>query len=198
MRLLLTSAGISTPAIASEFSRLVNKRFSAVKAILIPTASRSKEELVYVEESKKQLLSLGIKTIKSVNLDHAITKTELDWFDVVYVCGGNTFYLLDQARKNDFGPVIKQFANNVGVYVGVSAGSILVGPSVETALPFDTNDVKMKDFTGLGLTDVIVYPHYTEKDKAQVEELKRKSKHPIAAITDTQALLIEELQKIIL
>jgi len=39
---------------------LVNKPVSEIKVLFIPTASRTKEELIYVEKSRQELLDSGI------------------------------------------------------------------------------------------------------------------------------------------
>ncbi|MBU3897143.1 MAG: Type 1 glutamine amidotransferase-like domain-containing protein [Nanoarchaeota archaeon] len=190
--IILTSAGLSNQKITEEFLKLVNKSQSGIKVIFVPTASRTKEELFYVDKSKKELLDIGVKdeNIKVFNLDHKISYEEVEGFDVIYVCGGNTPYLLQKVRETGFDNIIKQFVENGKLYFGVSVGSIIAGPSIEISIPFDSNDVKMTDFTGLNLTDIVISPHYKEAEKEIIEEFRKKLKYKIIPLTDNQALLI--------
>ena len=47
-KMLLTSNGLSTPGIREAFHELQDKRVENVRVLLIPTASRTEGELVYV------------------------------------------------------------------------------------------------------------------------------------------------------
>ena len=191
-KLLLTSTGLANQNITNQFLQIIDKPVSQIKIIFVPTASRSEEELKYVNESKKELLDLGIpeNNIKTLNLDKSVSFNEVENFDVIYVCGGNTFYLLKKVRETGFDKVIIEFAKTDKLYFGVSAGSILVCPNIDIASPFDENDVNLTDLTGLNLTDVIVSPHYKDEEKTIIDDFKKKSQYEIVPLTDNQALLV--------
>lgn len=191
-KLLLTSAGLINQNIIKNFLQLLNKPIYQAKIIFIPTAARSSEELKYVNKSKKKLVDLGIikKNIKTINLNTPINFNDVKNYDACYVCGGNTFYLLKKIRETNFDKIIKEFINDNKLYVGVSAGSILAGPNIDIAIPFDKNDIDLKNLTGLNLTKIIVSPHYCKKEKIIIDNFKKKSKYKIIPLTDNQALLI--------
>lgn len=193
-KLLLTSTGLASQNVANQFLEIINKSASQIKVIFVPVAARSEEELKYVGESKKELIDLGIleNNIKTLNLDSPILFAEIREFDVVYVCGGNTFYLLKKVRETGFDKAIKEFVKNDKLYFGVSAGSILACPNIDIASPFDENDVSLADLTGLHLTDVIVSPHYCEKEKPIIDSFKEKSQYEVITLTDEQALLVTD------
>jgi len=192
MKLLLTSAGFENSKVGKEFLKLIDKPVSEIKVIFVPTAARTKEELFYVDKSKKELLNVGIhaQDIKTLDLDHKISFEEVDGFDVIYVCGGNTFYLLHKVREASFDKITKQFLEKRGIYVGVSAGSIIVGPDIEIAGFGKKNDIGLKDLTGLNLVDVSIFPHFTKKDRQSVEKFKKKVDYIILPLTDNRALVI--------
>ncbi len=194
--MLLTSAGFENKRIGEKFVKLVDKPVQLIKVIFVPTASRTKEELKYVEAAKKELLNFGIKVenITALNLNHNVSYNEVKNFDVIYVCGGNTFWLLHKVRETGFDKVIKQFLNNDKLYVGVSAGSILVGPNIEIAVPFDENDIGLTNFTGLNLVKVVISPHYTVKEKLIIDQYKKQLNCQIIPLTDRQACLVIDNQ----
>lgn len=196
-KLLLTSAGLANKNIANLFLQLIGKSLAKIKIIFVPTASRSEEELKYVQVSKKELLELGIleDNIKTTNLDKPALFNEVKNFDVIYVCGGNTFHLLKKVRESGFDKVIIEFVKLNKLYFGVSAGSILVGPNIEIASPFDENDAHLTDLTGLSLTNVIVSPHYSQNEKPIIDKFKKKSQFEVVPLTDNQALLVVDGKK---
>ena len=185
-KLLLTSTGFENPNLSKEFLRLVKKSPAEIKVLFIPIAAKTKEELKYVKESKKELINLGIKKIIEAKKRINYKKD----FDAIYICGGNTFYLLHRIRELGFDRLIKRLVKEGKIYIGVSAGSIIAGPNIEIASPFDKNKVNLNDLTGLNLTNIIVSPHYCKKEEKIVENFKKKSKYKVVPLTDKQALLI--------
>lgn len=192
MKLLLTSAGFLNKEVSGAFLKLLNKPAGQVHVIFIPTASRTKEELKYVAESRRELIGLGIGDIVTLNLDRPVTANEIKDADVIYVCGGNTFYLLKKMRESGLDKILPNYG---GLYVGVSAGSIVAGPNIEVAGPRDENDVKLADTRGLGLVDFAVVPHYQRKEEAVVQGLKKRANYEIVELTDNQAVLVDEGQR---
>jgi len=134
MKLLLTSTGFSNPKIGDFFLEAIGKEPKNIRVAFIPTASRTEEELFYARESKNELLDLGIVDIVEFGLESNLSTDAFSNYDVIYVCGGNTYYLLKMIYQSGFDEAIKNFS---GLYVGVSAGSIVVGPSIEVAGPWD-------------------------------------------------------------
>jgi peptidase E len=192
MNLLLTSASFKNQQITEAFLKTVGKPADQIQLIFIPTASRTPEELHYVEVSKQELDDLGIKNIHILNLDHKISPEEISGADVIYVCGGNTFYLLQKIRESRFDEALSGFG---GLYVGVSAGSIVAGPDIASAGPWDENDVGLSDTSGLKLVDFVVAPHFIEEDEKKLETFRKSADYEIVGLTDNQAVLIKNEER---
>jgi len=190
-KLLLTSTGFTNPKLAQEFLKLVNKPASDTKVIFVPTAARTEEELFYVNECKRELLELGIKSesVLDYNLDRKLTNEEISGVDVIYIAGGNTFYLMQKLRESGFGDIVKELVSNGIIFLGVSAGSVVAGPDISIAGPYDPNDVGMTDFSGLHLTEIVTNPHYTDNDKDIVVDFSNRLPYKVLPLTDNQALL---------
>lgn len=81
--------------------------------------------------------------------------------DYVYVTEGNTFEVLKYMRDNLFMDYIKNLVQSENrTYIGSSAGAIIAGTDIMLARDFDSNFVRMIDFTALGLFDGTIIPHY--------------------------------------
>ena len=197
---MLTSAGFENPKVSEEFLKLVGKPANQIKIIFIPTASITKEELFYVGKSIEELESVGItkSNIHELQIDQKISYAEVKDFDVMYVCGGNTFHLLQRIRKFGFDNILKKFIDANKVYLGVSAGSIIMGPNIELAKFGDKNVGGLKDFTGLNYIDEAIAPHFTEADRAPLNKFQKTVKYKIKPLTDNQVLLVTDKgQKVI-
>lgn len=93
-----------------------------------------------MEEEFQTILDLGI--LKENITEHKIgNEININEFDVMYMMGGNTFYLLNIIRKTGFDKNIKEFINSGKIYVGSSAGSEILGNSIDVALGYDDNNV---------------------------------------------------------
>ena len=108
---------------------------------------------------------------------------------MIYVCGGNTFYLLHKIKKIKFDEKIKNMVKKGIVYVGVSAGTIIAGPNIEIS-GLDENDIKLKDLTGLNLTDKIISPHYGINKEEIIENFEKENKKKVIRLKDNQAWFI--------
>lgn len=193
MKLLLTSTGLANENVKkffiSQFDRLDKK------TACIVTSGRNEEEQFYINSSIKELEDLGIKVIE-FNIAKHESFINFPEYDIYYVCGGNTFYILDRMRKTGVDKILIKAVKNNKFYIGVSAGSIIPGPDIEVAGLGDPNDVNISDLTGLKLTNLIVTPHYNQKEEKDVEEFKNKRKgEEVIALTDDQALFIEDDNK---
>ncbi len=190
MKLLLTSTGLTNENVRkffiSQFDRLDNK------TACIVTSGRNDEEQFYIDSSIKELEDLGIKVIE-FNIAKHNSFVNFPEFDIYYVCGGNTFYILDRMRNTGIDKVLVDAVKNGKFYLGVSAGSIIPGPDIEVAGLGDPNDVNLEDLTGLKLVPYIITPHYNQKEESDVEAFKKKRKdEQVIALTDDQAIFIED------
>jgi len=189
MKLLLTSAGLTNENVKnffiSQFDRLDNK------TACIVTSGRNEEEQFYIDGSIKELEGLGIKVVE-FNIAKHESFVNFPLYDIYYVCGGNTFYILDRMRKAGVDRILVKAARNGKFYIGVSAGSIISGPDIEVARLGDSNDVNLGDLTGLKLTNLIITPHYNQKEEKDIEKFREKRKgETVIAITDDQAVFVE-------
>ncbi len=57
-------------------------------------------------------------------------------FNVIYVCGGTTQHLLNKMNETNFNIPLKKFLHNGGVYVGVSAGSVVLSKNLPNNLGY--------------------------------------------------------------
>lgn len=139
-KIVLTSCGIIDNELKSKFYNLLNKDISEIKLLYITIAvdGEKNTDRTWLEEEYATILDLGIKeeNIKEYKYEE---NTDFEDYDAIYMIGGNTFYLLKELREKKLDEKIIHAINNGVIYIGSSAGSIILGKTIETALPYDEN-----------------------------------------------------------
>ena len=194
--IFLTSAGLKTPVIAKEFIKILSKEPSKLKLAHIITASNVAPDTAYVQKDKTIMKKLGFQVtdidIKDFN-QQDLTK-KLKGFDIIYVQGGDGFYLLKQVRKSGFTQVVKELLKKGKIYVGVSAGTYIACPTIDMHTWKDNQREQygLTDLTAMNLVSYLVSVHYNrDKYKVGLKEGILNSKYPVKVITDDQALYIK-------
>ena len=174
MRVLLTSAGLETKEIQDYFMNMINKDMSLVKALFIPTAAINAGAIEVLPKCINDLLKCDIKdeNIKVYDLHTGMKTEELQQYDVVYLCGGETYYLLERINKTGFNKTLMEHIQKNGLVIGVSAGSLIFANNIPD---------------NLGLIDTKLDVHLPKGDKCG------KVAYPLKdniRLTNTSALVI--------
>lgn len=194
-KLLLTSTGLTSENVSLKFKSLISNPENTSVAI-VTTAAEGKSENKYSQLAKEQFERFGFVAVDFVDLE---TEPQKDFssYGVIYVCGGNTFKLLKFAREANFKTAIENLLERDGVYIGVSAGSIIVGPSIAIAgeVAADSNDIGLENLTGFGITDLIILPHYSPEIEEEIIAFENKYSVKVERLNNSQAILIKNYQK---
>ena len=136
MRVLLTSAGLETEEIKECFLDMAGKDMSLIKALFIPTAAIDADAIEVLPKCMNDLLKCGIldKNIVVYDLHAKIEFENLQQYDVVYLCGGNTHYLLERINATGFNKSLMEYINDNGLVIGVSAGSLIFSNNLDNNL----------------------------------------------------------------
>jgi dipeptidase E len=199
MKLFLTSAGLPEET-TEAFLKLLGKKPQESKVCFIATASFAEHpdgDAIYVKKDEQRLSDLGFDAVTEVDLrkeNEQSLNEKLKNFDVIFMEGGNTFYLLKYIKESGFDKALKLFLDRGGVYLGVSAGSYVAAPDIASANwkhAEDQNIVGLKDLRGLGLVDFYMSPHYIPEHEDIINSNKNKVSRPIFALTDLQAISVD-------
>jgi dipeptidase E len=168
VRFLLTSNGISNVSINDALVELLGKPISEASALCIPTGThpfRDGPAGVYQFISGtapspmcglgwKSLGVLELTALPSIEREHWIAAVQET--DALLVWGGNTFYLCHWMRDSGFAALFPSLRREL-VYVGVSAGSMVVTPDFGES--YDARNPTAGSDDGLGLVDFSLAPH---------------------------------------
>jgi len=202
MKLLLTSAGIRNQTILKALDELASKPLDQLKVAFIPTAanleSGNKNWLI---DDLRRLSFLKFKEIDIVDisaLPRKVWQKRLENSDVLFVEGGNTYHLMYWFNQSGLSKILPELLKT-RVYIGVSAGTIIVTPSLINA-DFEAKPLKEINeeifHDGLNLVDFMVEPHLNSvyfPDSTLDNLQKRSQKYPysIYGIDDQTAIKID-------
>lgn len=191
-------------AMKNEIVKLLQKPAYDVNVGFIITASKQEQDISYVKQDIAEMNELGFNVeeidIEGKNEFQLIQLLKVK--DIIFVAGENTFYLLNAMKKCNFDKVLKKLLKQGIVYIGSSAGSIVIGKTIQTAGWYgDENIVKTKDLKGLNILpfDIFVHyePKYAEIIKQKMPDSRKRLKN-LRIITDNQAILIQNQEEILI
>lgn len=188
--IILTSSGFSNPEIAKKVEKYFDGKSSDKEVAIITTASEDKEKNEFAILAYSQFREMGFENVIFFDIEKQNPR-ELSDFDIIYVNGGNTYYLLDQVKKSGFDSVVKEFLRKGGLYIGVSAGSIIAGPSIEILnyTKGDPNLIGITDYSAMALVQKSIVPHYMENKEKAILEYEEVSRTEVARLADGMALI---------
>ncbi len=167
MKLLLTSAGIMNSSINDELVDLLGKPIAECSALIVPTAIYAfpggavKAWEIISGRAISPLCELGWKSLGVLELTALPSIDEENWVpllretDAILVGGGDPLYLyrwmLESGLAGHFGSLRET------VYVGVSAGSLVMTPQVGSDFVYGKPSVDGDK--ALGLVNFSIFPH---------------------------------------
>ena len=204
MRFLLTSAGIKNTSIHNALVDLLGKPIAESNALCIPTAAYAQPggaghawRLISGRQPICPMCELGWKSLGVLELtalpsiDRELWVPMVQETDALLVGGGDPLYLsywMQQSGLADLLPSLRET-----VYVGLSAGSMVMAPSI------GEDFVRWSPPSGgdstLGVVDFSIFPHLDheklpENTMADAEKWAAGMSVPGYAIDDQTAIVV--------
>ncbi len=202
MKFLLTSNGLSTPAISRALFGLVGKPSSETFIAFIPTAmnveSGSKDWFI---NDLENILKQGVDSLDIVDisaLPKEVWLPRLEAADVLFFSGGNSPHLMRWIIESGLREILPDLLATK-VWAGISAGSMVVSPTLilgnkdkqiyyESVFGYSANE-------GLGLVDLYIRPHLNSPDfphatKDYLDSVAEEVAGKIYALDDWSAITV--------
>jgi dipeptidase E len=210
MKFLLTSSGIRNPSISDALVELLGKPVAESSALFIPTATypfpggAGMAWQAIRGRAQSPLCELGWQSLGVLELTALPTIREESWVpmvreaDALLVGGGDALYLCHWMRQSGLANLLPSLSESV--YVGVSAGSIVVTP-YNCDAEFDQefvppgSDMGLGAERALGLVDFTLYPHLGHEEMpdtslTNIEKWASGIPVPTYAIDDETAIKV--------
>jgi dipeptidase E len=214
MKFLLTSSGISNTTINDALVDFLGKSIAESSALVVPTgiypfpngAYRASGAICGTAHSP--FAELGWKSLGVLELTALTSIQEESWIpmlgetDVLYVWGGDVLYLCYWMKQSGLANLLPSL--NKLVYVGCSAGSIVVTPyncDAEFNLQFvpSGHEMALEGERALGLVDFALCVHLDNPDPihedasmANIEKWAAGVPVPTYAIDDQTAIKVTD------
>lgn len=192
MKLFLASSGLD------YIREFVKKDPSEMNMLFVPTAGNLDDDVWWIDKDRDVLSKIGfiITELDIVQASKETMQAELFKTDIVYIAGGNTFYLLHQMRVTGFDVMLESFVSGGGLYVGASAGALIVGPDIGLIDLLDEPEKvpELQSTKGFGWVDVVPIPHCNMVERtAIIEQIKERNNDTlkIVTLTDDEGLIVE-------
>lgn len=200
MKALLLSYNLLPQHIAA-FQSLIGKdradRVLFITAAAVPYGLDPRPE--WLDETLNDINKIA-DAVDEVSLeDIDAIPDDLSAYDAIFVSGGNSFYLAYRLQETDFGQTLRSYVEQGGVYVGSSAGVIILMSSIEAFAPADHPEEAPHVCPGLGLIDFALIPHADHEKYGPIMETiaaeLENTGAEVVKLNDDQALVIKDEQR---
>ena len=201
MRFLLTSAGVKNASIHNALVDLLGKPIADSNALCIPTAEYGHPMCTPASawrfiagKTPAPMCDLGWKSLGLLELTALPSIGEERWVpwvreaDVLLVDGGDATYLCHWMRLSGLADLLPSLPETV--WVGVSAGSMVMTPRIGT---YFVEWPSARDDKTLGAVDFSIFPHldvFPGNTLAQAEPWAAEIAGPAYAIDDETAIKV--------
>lgn len=204
MKLLLTSGGVSNQSIRGALASMLGKPIAESAALCIPTAMYGMLPDTAVMawrqiagQTPTPMVELGWKSVGMLELTALPSLDEEKWVplvretDALLVCGGDVLYLHHWMRASGLADLFGSLSEMV--YVGLSAGSMVMAPHVGEEFvgwkPAEGGD------KALGMVGFSIFPHLDnpmcpENTMADAEKWAARLPVPGYAVDDQSAITV--------
>ena len=193
--MILTSSLYESIKLVKKF---LNEKTASKKILFIPTATNVDGYKKYIHLTQKVFEDFGyeVENFDISAFPEEVAKEKLLEAEIVFISGGNTFYLLQELKKKNLISYLKERIGKGLIYIGESAGSVIIAPNIEYVSVMDNKILaeELDDYTGLNLVDFYIVPHFEEEpfieSSRKIVELY-KDKLDLKLINNKEAILVE-------
>ena len=180
------------------FKQYASKKQLGKHVLFIPTAGNVEEYRGYIDEALQTFADLGfqVEVLDISACDRETAQAKIFQSKLLYVSGGNTFYLLQELKKKQLLSLIKEQVADGMVYVGESAGAIITAKDIDYNKLMDDKSVaeELSNTEGLNEVDFYVLPHLGEEpfvESAQDTLDTYSDQLNLLSLNNRQAVLVE-------
>ena len=184
--------------VKSLFKQYASKKQLGKHVLFIPTSGNVEEYRGYIDEALQTFADLGfqVEILDISACDRETAQAKIFQSKLLYVSGGNTFYLLQELKKKQLLSLIKEQIADGMVYVGESAGAIITAKDIDYNKLMDDKSVaeELSNTEGLNEVDFYVLPHLGEEpfvESTQATLDTYSDQLNLLSLNNCQAVLVE-------
>lgn len=166
MKLYLSSAGIN---VLDELVPLLPFPVSGRTVCYVTTAGNLEGSPRWMDDEIEAIGETGL-VVRRIDLAELSVSAMADTFkdcDVIWVGGGNTYYLLQEVRRSGFDDLVVEKIRGGVPYVGTSAGSLLLAPNIECIRYAEEHpdlELSLESYDALNVFPLVTFVHFDNPD----------------------------------
>ena len=180
------------------FRQYASEKQLGNQVLFIPTAGNVEEYRGYIDEALQTFEDLGfqVEVLDISVCDRETAQAKIFQSKLLYISGGNTFYLLQELKKKQLLSLIKEQIADGMVYVGESAGAVITAEDIDYIRLMDDKEVagELSDTVALKEVDFYVLPHVGEEpfvESSQATLDTYSDQLNLLPLNNRQAVLVE-------
>ena len=189
--------------VADLLPDFIGEDLTGKKVVFIPTAGLHEmseqdrsalDEINTSDKAALQKLGLIVEDLEVSGVSAEVIEKSILNTDYIFVCGGDSFFLIQELRRKCADKLISRHIENGKPYMSTSAGAIImqkdiIADGIENSDLPDLNG----DFTALGFIDFYLYVHYGSHYWGDDDECIRKYYKDLdfKTISDKQVVTVE-------
>ena len=157
------------------------------------TAANPLTEKPWLGRDLEHVRSLGfhVRELDFASAVPADVDAALAAAEVLFLEGGSSYYLLEQCQRTGFLERVRRFVETRPL-VGVSAGAIVLAPSIEPWSPLTDRSLgNPASLEGAGIVDFVVMPHYEGQPEYVEAAARYGDRYELLPLRDDEAALVE-------
>ena len=199
MKLFLAVAFNETVELIPSFLGVEGDELTGWRVTFITTASKVEPNVEYLQLDRQAWEDLGVEvdeldvsTATSEEIEQKLRINEL-----IFVAGGNTFYLLQELWRSGAADLIKEQVTAGKPYLGSSAGSVIAAPDIEYVRLMDDPALAntLHTYQALALIPLYPLPHYKSPPFTRVSRITYREyvdKIELVTLTNQQVLVVQD------
>ena len=188
-----------TSSFADSYKQLepfINDSLENKTIAFFDTASQVEEYSEFKDETLALLEKLKM-TVTIIDLNHPTFKEQIKVSDIIFVAGGNTFYLLQELRRSGADQLIEEHINSSKLYIGESAGSIIMAPDIDYIKEMDEPEKapQLKSTAAFNFIESYPLPHMDNEYMGEAAKIileKYQGKLPLHPLNDDEVILVKK------
>ncbi|EMB79090.1 Peptidase E [Streptococcus mutans 5SM3] len=183
--------------VASLFKTFADQNQFEKKVLFIPTAGNVEEYTAYIDEARAVFadLQFEVEVLDIAEARKDVVREKISQTPCLYISGGNTFYLLQELKKKNLLPLIRERIYQGMVYLGESAGAIIASRDIFYNHIMDDKNLApgLTEYSALSMVDFFVLPHWKEfpfEESSQQTAAAYDGQLKLLKLTNQQAVLV--------
>ncbi|WP_394129521.1 Type 1 glutamine amidotransferase-like domain-containing protein [Shewanella maritima] len=163
-------------------------------------ASAPDPDRTFFNQTRDFYQQLGVNQVAYLELEQEFSQQQFEKIcacSVIHLSGGDTYRFLYWLKQRGLVDTLANLALAGKAFVGVSAGAMLLTPSIESAsLCGDIDTFQQTDFTALAVVDFMFTAHAKRdaNERSLAEKVAQDNHCPFVLCADEDALVIEGQQ----